>query len=264
MIIKEKEIKAALIDWLEAKGMVQDAVIINEMVVANWTRRADIAIANGRLYGFEIKSEADSLKRLPGQIESFSNHFDKVTIVAASKFINQVKEEYPSEIGILEAYRIQGTVKIKQVRAGKLIEIKDHASLGNLITKLELSRILKSYSTPHTVTDAKNILIEKTKTMPTKVFKQYVLSCIKARHINTHCAFYEARKKRGSLLSLGLLSKQENMRRVAEKKEQQLKKTFSTKNSFYERQLDINLLERECGALPDFMPRTIKIKRKLK
>lgn len=84
-VIKEKAIKAALIDWLYAKGMVCDAVVINEMVVANWARRADIAVANGRLYGFEIKSAFDSLKRLPGQIESFRRHFDKVTVVAASK-----------------------------------------------------------------------------------------------------------------------------------------------------------------------------------
>lgn len=75
--LREQEVKIALINWLYINGHLNDATIINEMVVANWARRADLAVANGNLHAFEIKSDFDSLKRLEGQLSTFSSRFEQ-------------------------------------------------------------------------------------------------------------------------------------------------------------------------------------------
>lgn len=97
----ENRLKAAVIDRLYASAAVDnDAVLISEMVVENWTRRADVVLANGRLWGFEVKSENDSLARLPGQIEAFRRAFEKLTIVTVPKFENAVRELIPDGVGL--------------------------------------------------------------------------------------------------------------------------------------------------------------------
>lgn len=81
-LLREQEVKIALIEWLYKKGMLSDATIINEMVVANWSRRADLAIANGSLQAFEIKSDFDSLKRLDGQLKFLNLASKKLQLCA--------------------------------------------------------------------------------------------------------------------------------------------------------------------------------------
>lgn len=211
--VKEKDIKAALVDWLYARGMVENAVIINEMVVANWSRRADIAVANGRLYGFEIKSEADSLRRLSGQIDTFSQYFDKVTIVAASKFIREIVNSYPDSIGVLEVYRDAAGLKIRQVRSGRINEIKDHSVIAGHLTKNEIETYLRVREVSSFVTRNRSELEKFFAKTPLKSAKQYLLDSLKKRYRDTFESFERARQLKGTYDSLTMLSKAELMRK---------------------------------------------------
>jgi len=91
-VLNEGDIKAAVIDRLFASAALSDAVLINEMVIANWSRRADLVVANGKLHAFEIKSDFDSLRRLQGQVETYLSRFDKVTVVCTPKFAQLVRD----------------------------------------------------------------------------------------------------------------------------------------------------------------------------
>lgn len=206
-MLSERDIKALLIDWLFDKNMIEDAVIINEMVVANWSRRADIAVANGRLYGFEIKSQLDTLKRLPGQIESFQEHFDKVIVVAASKFIKSIEKQYPAEIGILEVFVEAGRPRLRQIRAGRIREVKDTAKLTSLITKSEIEKFLKSAGVPLVSGRTRADLIRKCSSQSLQKLRSYVLACIKERYSESFEAFLNERKFRSTEDCLELLSK---------------------------------------------------------
>lgn len=206
-MVSEKEIKAILIDWLFDKGMVDDAVVISEMVIANWSRRADIALANGRLYGFEIKSHFDTLKRLPGQVESFQAHFDKVIIVAASKFISAIERDYPSEIGILEVYESSGRAKIRQVRAGRICEVKDVSRLTSLLTKSELEKFVRQTSSLFQLGMSRSELVHLCGSKAGRQLRIYVLNCIKERYGEPFKAFLRERRTLTTEACLELLSK---------------------------------------------------------
>ena len=69
------------------RGQDNAAAIIEEMPLLRGRGRADLAFVNGRLCGFEIKSEADSLIRLGMQTENYEAVFEFNTIVAAQKHL---------------------------------------------------------------------------------------------------------------------------------------------------------------------------------
>lgn len=55
--------------------------VIEEMGLMQHSVRIDVAIINGRMHGYEIKSKSDTLDRLPLQQELYSKVFDRLTLV---------------------------------------------------------------------------------------------------------------------------------------------------------------------------------------
>lgn len=259
-MIREKAIKAALVDWLFDKGMFNDAILVSEMVIANWSRRADLAIANGRLYAYEIKSDGDSLKRLPGQIDSFSAHFDKVTVVAASKFVSSILKDYPAHVGVLEAYSSGSKIKFRQARAGRLVENRDIFRLSTFLTKAEIIKLLRQNGYKLSSDATRRQLVEMVSKLPLKQVKSFVLACVKARYSETSHAFFESRAIQGSLDSLKLLSKSESqLRAFSEVCEcsQKAKSIFIENPNM--RPLELDSLD--LGELPDYMPNRIIVRK---
>lgn len=61
-----------------------------------------MAVVNGAINGYEIKSESDTLMRLPKQCEIYSQVFDTVTILSASKYVDDIVDIVPSWWGIIK------------------------------------------------------------------------------------------------------------------------------------------------------------------
>ena len=77
-----------------------DTRVIEEMGIWSASARIDIAVVNGELCGFELKSARDNLKRLPGQEELYSQVFDRVTLVTAENHLEKSREIVPEWWGI--------------------------------------------------------------------------------------------------------------------------------------------------------------------
>lgn len=72
------------------------SIIVHELGVHYGSHRVDIAIiSDSTIAGCEIKSGADTLKRLPAQSLAFSEVFDEMTLVAAPKHIMNAVEIVP-------------------------------------------------------------------------------------------------------------------------------------------------------------------------
>ncbi len=71
-------------------------VIVHELGVSYGEHRVDIATVNRRcLSGYEIKSEVDTLTRLPRQANAFSSVFDKMTLVVVPKHLEAARRVVP-------------------------------------------------------------------------------------------------------------------------------------------------------------------------
>lgn len=88
----ENCIKAAVLTRIrrEARGRPLP-VVASEFSLNGTGIRADLAVLNGCFYGFEIKSAADTLKRLPSQMEGYARYFDRTVLVIAPKHLRGLR-----------------------------------------------------------------------------------------------------------------------------------------------------------------------------
>lgn len=84
-------------------GDDEDTLIINELGLCQGSVRVDMAVVNGSITGFEIKSERDTLDRLPEQARLYSRTLDSVVIVAGGNHTDRVATLVPDWWGIWRA-----------------------------------------------------------------------------------------------------------------------------------------------------------------
>ncbi|MEH7798162.1 sce7726 family protein [Bacillus safensis] len=117
--------------------------IINELGVLHGQSRIDIAVVNGTLIGFEIKSESDTLSRLSSQVEDYNKVFDRVTIVVQRNHLQEVRNIVPKWWGILLVTRHKEKINLREVRKGRRNLEVDPFSLTHLLWRNEALNILK-------------------------------------------------------------------------------------------------------------------------
>ncbi|OCG14864.1 sce7726 family protein [Gilliamella sp. WF3-4] len=64
--------------------------------------KADCLILNGISTCYEIKTEFDTLNRLPEQLSSYTKIFDKVFVICANKHLDKICALLPKNVGLLE------------------------------------------------------------------------------------------------------------------------------------------------------------------
>jgi hypothetical protein len=116
----DSDVRGALRGWLAEKYAGPSTRFVEEMGIWSGSVRIDMAVINGRIHGFEIKSERDTLSRLEGQADLYSQVFDRVTLVAAHKHISKAEIKIPTWWGIARAsVGLGGAIVFKVVRQAK-------------------------------------------------------------------------------------------------------------------------------------------------
>jgi len=166
-----------------------DAVIINELVLAEHGRRADIALANGKLHAFEIKSDADTLSRLDGQIDAYTRCFDKVTLVATDKHLDQALPFLPDHVEVLQASQLSGSVAFKLIKRGKLDLVTDKSSLAQFLPVSFISKALRANRFACHKGMSRSEALDLWDRLPLSVVRDFTLSFLKARYAGTFKKF---------------------------------------------------------------------------
>lgn len=134
--LRDADIRGPLHLWLqELHRNDSETSIVHELSIPRPSARVDIAVINGELCGFEIKSDRDSLYRLPRQIESFSSVFDRVAVVTTDRHLKSVRSTIPLWWGIYIA-RPDGTFLTR--RKGISNRKLNIQNLLHLLSKAEL------------------------------------------------------------------------------------------------------------------------------
>src|SRR5689334_15736416 len=90
LMMNDLDVRTALKEKLvhEHKGP-PNSVMLEEMHIPLGGARIDIAVVNGSLHGYEIKSDRDTLARLVSQIGAYTAVFDHVTLVVSERHVLQ-------------------------------------------------------------------------------------------------------------------------------------------------------------------------------
>lgn len=141
--MRDRDIRSALRGRLSGLHPEPDTLIIDELGLCRGTARVDVAVVNGHINGFEIKSERDTLDRLPGQQKVYSKTLDQVTIVASGLHINKIMDTVPEWWGVLEAHLKEGQVAFKTHREPAPNPDIDPRALAELLWRDEALAALK-------------------------------------------------------------------------------------------------------------------------
>lgn len=120
-----------------------DTFVVDELGLKNGLVRADIAVLNGKLVGYEIKTEKDNLERLPNQVDVYSQVFDNAFLVVCEKHLNRAVELIPDWWGIyIIQNRSNESFSFKCLRKSKLNIHKSSYALVQLLWKSEALEVL--------------------------------------------------------------------------------------------------------------------------
>jgi hypothetical protein len=125
---------------------VDRTLIVEEMGIWSGSVRVDIAVVNGEMHGFEIKSARDTLARLPAQQELYSQVFDRVTLVVADRHVGKAEQLIPRWWGtMLASTNAECSVTLRDGRTGDLNPNPNALQTVRLLWRQELTGILDRY-----------------------------------------------------------------------------------------------------------------------
>lgn len=140
----DKDVRQAVKDKI-LKAHINDpsTLVIDELGLDHGRNRVDIAVINGELHGYELKSDSDNLLRLPQQSMAYSSIMDKVTLVVGEKHAQEAINIIPDWWGIkIATMNHRGIVNIVTYRRNKKNKDIDPFELSKLIWKEEALALL--------------------------------------------------------------------------------------------------------------------------
>jgi hypothetical protein len=146
-MLSDRDIREALMIELRAFAP-KKSIIINEFGV--WNNRIDVALVENCLIGYEIKSDKDTLVRIPEQEALYSKIFDYVSIVCTNKHKIGIWMIIPSWYGIIEAYPdVKKEVGLRTFRVGTKNLHLDKKYCAGLLWRNESLQLLDKYLPGH-------------------------------------------------------------------------------------------------------------------
>jgi hypothetical protein len=177
-------IREALVNQLENEyASNPEYRVIPELGLWHGASRVDVAVVNGILHGFEIKSDRDTLNRLPSQREAYNAVFDKVTLVVGAKHFVDAFKIVPNWWGIETAHLDEnGSVFFNTIREPGENPKQDEISIARLLWKNEALCLLESEGKAEGVRSKPRELVyaRVAETIEIDVLKKYVRNVLQS------------------------------------------------------------------------------------
>lgn len=127
-----------------------DTLVIDELGLVHAKCRIDVAVINGCIHGYEIKSARDTLGRLDRQLNIYSQALHKLTLVVASKHVKGVMDLIPEWCGLIEAREgPRGGISFHRMqKAQSNPEVKPYM-VAHLLWRDEVKDLLKEKGFAH-------------------------------------------------------------------------------------------------------------------
>ncbi len=122
-----------------------DSKIIEELGILWGSNRADIAVVNGELWCYEIKSEVDTFYRLQDQLEAYGKVFDRISLVVHEKHQKKLESmNLPEHIGTYIVAGGRNSVAIEESHPPTQNNGVEAYYLANLLWRQESIEILQA------------------------------------------------------------------------------------------------------------------------
>lgn len=120
-----------------------DVIVIDELGLAHGAARIDIALVNSILHGFELKSDSDTLIRLPNQIRIYNAVLDRITLVVGYRHAYEALKIVPEWWGVkLVELGPRGGIYFSQARVPRNNPDLDPLAIARLLWRDEAIELL--------------------------------------------------------------------------------------------------------------------------
>lgn len=142
----DADIRAALRKKLTSTyGGHPETVVLDEVGVCRGEVRVDVAVVNGKIHGYEIKSDRDSLRRLAGQIELYGKVLDQATLVAGERHFDTAAAMLPEWWGLLLVKFTNNGPRFETVRRARMNPARDARALVEFLWLEDSIALLKQH-----------------------------------------------------------------------------------------------------------------------
>lgn len=119
VLTRDRDVRLAVLQKVVAEHVADpNVLVVEELGLEHGACRVDIAVVNGFLHGYELKSDSDNLLRLPQQIQAYSRTLDRATLVVGQDHLVAARQMLPSWWGIKVVVRgKRGAIHIETERS---------------------------------------------------------------------------------------------------------------------------------------------------
>ncbi|WP_242623454.1 sce7726 family protein [Pseudonocardia sediminis] len=137
--MRDSDVRAALVSQVLAAHFSQpDTLVRHELGIRAGRRRIDVAVVNGEISGWEIKSDEDTLARLAGQVEAYGQVLDRATLVTTPRWVDPATAKIPAWWGVTVVETIGSAIVVRELRpSADNSEAVDPMSLAQLLWRDE-------------------------------------------------------------------------------------------------------------------------------
>ncbi|HEM7891982.1 TPA: sce7726 family protein [Burkholderia cepacia] len=146
---RDRDVRTAVMKKVLAEPLSNpNVLVVEELGLEHGACRVDIAVINGVIHGYELKSDADTLHRLPLQIDAYSRALDKATLVVSERHFVEAANLLPPWWGIKVSHvGPRGAVHIETERAAAMNPDISPFHVAHLLWRDEALAILEALET---------------------------------------------------------------------------------------------------------------------
>lgn len=143
--MRDGDLRTALLRRLDRQHSHDTgSLILQELGLRHGAARVDVAVVNGSLHGYEIKSDSDSLVRLTRQARVYGSVLDRVTLVVGGRHAEAAIRMVPDWWGVQVAEMgPRGGVRFFSVRKAKNNPSQDPVAVAKLLWREEALELLR-------------------------------------------------------------------------------------------------------------------------
>lgn len=120
-----------------------NTAILEEFSLKHASARIDLVVVNSVLHGFELKSDCDTLERLPDQSRIYSSVFDRITLIVGYRHAYEALEIIPNWWGVKLAHVGQrGAIHFSDARSSRKNPSIDPGAVARLLWREEALDLL--------------------------------------------------------------------------------------------------------------------------
>jgi hypothetical protein len=141
--MNDKEIRRAV--RAQFASELNQGLVLEELSLERGLARVDLALMNESFWGFELKSDLDTLIRLPQQIEVYGSIFDSMTLIVGYRHAYHALRMVPDWWGVkLVARTTPDLIEFHPARIEGKNPKLDPQAIARMLWKTEAMAILES------------------------------------------------------------------------------------------------------------------------